>query len=126
MKLGYVDTSCFVAVAFGERGASALMRRLTRFDALVSSNLLDAEFRCACARETVEPTPELLDAVSWILPDRPLSEEITRVLAAGRVRGADCWHLATALYVAQDPADLSFLTLDARQMAVAETLGFRA
>jgi predicted nucleic acid-binding protein len=125
MKLAYVDTSCLVAVAFGEPGAAALARRLARFDVLAASDLLEAELRSAFLREGVEPRPELLAAVSWVLPDRPLHAEIERVLAAGYVRGADCWHLATALYLVEDPAAISFLTLDDRQAAVAKALGFR-
>jgi uncharacterized protein with PIN domain len=125
MKLAYVDTSCLVAVAFGEPGAAALARRLARFDVLAASDLLEAELRSAFLREGVEPQPELLAAVSWVLPDRPLHAEIERVLAAGYVRGADCWHLATALYLVEDPAAISFLTLDDRQAAVAKALGFR-
>ena len=125
MKLAYVDTSCLVAVAFGGPGAAALARRLARFDVLAASDLLEAELRSAFLREGVEPQQELLSAVSWVLPGRPLHAEIERVLAAGYVRGAECWHLATALYLVEDPAAISFLTLDDRQAAVAKALGFR-
>jgi hypothetical protein len=41
------------------------------------------------------------------------------------MRGADCWHLATALYVAPNPSELTFLTLDLAQRKVAKTLGFQ-
>ncbi len=125
MKLAYVDTSCLVAVAFGEPGAAALARRLERFDVLVASDMLEAELRSAFVREQVEPEPALLSGLAWVVPDRPLHPEIARVLAAGYVRGADCWHLASALYLAEDPAAISFVTLDGRQAAVAQTLGFR-
>jgi hypothetical protein len=125
MKLAYVDTSCLVAIAFGERGSMALARRLDAFEELVSSNLLEAELRSAFLREAVQPDGAYLDAISWIVPDRPLHPEITTVLSAGHVRGANCWHLASALYLAEDPAAISFLTLDARQGAVARALGFR-
>lgn len=124
MKLAYVDTSCLVAVAFGEPGAAALARRFARFDVLAASDLLEAELRSAFVREGVEPQPALLGGLSWVVPDRPLHAEIARVLAAGHVRGADCWHLASALYLAEDPAAISFLTLDERQAAVARALGF--
>ena len=77
------------------------------------------------ARERVPAPPELLAKVRWIMPDRPLNDEIGRVLNAGYVRGADCWHLATALYLAPEPADISFLTLDLRQRGVARALGFK-
>lgn len=124
MSVGYVDTSCLVAIAFGERGATALARRLGRFEELVASNLLEAQLRAAFLREQVEGPEALLESVSWISPERPLSAEIARVLSAGYVRGADCWHLATALYVAPEPGELTFVTLDARQREVAAVLGF--
>jgi len=47
------------------------------------------------------------------------------VLPEGHVRGADCWHLAAALDLAEDPGAITFLTLDERQAAVARSLGFR-
>lgn len=122
--VAYVDTSCLVAVAFGEPGGTSMSRRLRAFDELVSSNFLDAELQSALAREGIGPQPELTAPLSWILPDRPLHPEIERVLAAGYVRGADCWHLATALYLAGDPDELYFLTLDERQKKVARSLGF--
>lgn len=124
MKVGYVDTSCLVAIAFGEKGGRGIGRRLQAFDELVSANLLEAELRAAFRREGVEGPSDAGAAVSWIIPDRPLNAEITQVLAAGYVRGADCWHLATALYLADDPSELTFLTLDDRQREVALALGF--
>ncbi len=126
MKIAYVDTSCLVAVALGERGAAAVERRLARFDRLVSSNLLEAELRAALRRECVEGASRVLSSITWLLPDRPLSAEIAAVLEAGYVRGADCWHLATALYLAPEPSELSFMTLDERQRDVAALLGFGA
>ena len=126
MKVAYVDTSCLVAVAFGESGASALTRKLKAFDELVSANLLEAELRAVFVRERLPPNSDLPFPISWIVPDRPLTDEIARVLDAGYVRGADCWHLATALYLAQEPQTISFVTVDERQGAVAHGLGFRA
>lgn len=125
MNVAYVDTSCLVAVAFGERRAPTVARRLRSFDRLVAANLLEAELRAAYRRENMDEAPEALGAVSWVVPDRPLSDEIRRVLDAGYVRGADCWHLAVALYVAGDPEALSFITLDETQRRVARALGFR-
>lgn len=124
MRVAYVDTSWLVAIAFGERGATSLARRLATFDELVASDLLEAELRGAFARERVEPDIGLLDGLSWVLPDRPLHAEIGRVLQVGYLRGADCWHVATALYLAERPAALTFLTLDTRQGEVATALGF--
>jgi predicted nucleic acid-binding protein len=125
VNVAYVDTSCLVAIAFGERGAAALARRLAGFDLLVAADLLAAELRSTFLREGVEGEPEMLAAISWVVPDRPLHREIAQVLRAGYVRGADCWHLAVALYLAEEPAGISFVTLDARQASVGKALGFR-
>lgn len=84
MSLAYVETSCLVTIAFGERGAKRLGRRLRDFDELLSSNLLEV----------------------------------------GYLRGADLWHLACALYLVEDPPEISFVTLDDRQRTVAAGLGF--
>ena len=124
MTAAYVDTSCLVAIALGERGSAALARRLEKFGELCASNLLEAELRAALAREGIAPETDLLSWISWVIPDRPLSAEFGRVLIAGRVRGADLWHLASALYLAEEPARLPFLTLDDRQRTVARAVGF--
>ena len=63
--------------------------------------------------------------IEWILPDRALAPEFATVLETGYLRGADLWHVATALYVSPQSGSLSFATLDARQSAVAEALGFQ-
>jgi predicted nucleic acid-binding protein len=119
----YVDTSTLVALAFGERGATRIARRLESAAAVYSSNLLEAEFRSVLVREGVEPGA-LLEPIRWVVPDRPLSREFERVLESGYVRGADLWHLACALFVEPQPLELVFLTLDKRQRAVARSLGF--
>lgn len=124
MTVAYVDTSCLVATAFGERGATAVARRLRTFDHLISANLLEAELRATYRREGLAEEPEALGLIACVVPDRPLSDEIRRVLETGYLRGADCWHLATALYVAEDPRSMTFLTLDVAQRRVARELGF--
>jgi len=124
VNAAYVDTSCLVAVAFGEKGSGTLARRLEGYDRLFSSNLLEAELRAVFAREEIPLDPDLLSWVNWVLPDRPLGAELESALSAGYVRGADLWHLGCALYLTERPGDLSFLTLDPRQAAVAAKLGF--
>ncbi len=100
-------------------------RRLGGFDALLSSNLAEAETLPALVREGFEPSgPDLFARLAWILPDRPLTEEMIRALGAGHLRGADLWHIACALYVPEEPGTLTFLTLDRNQKAVAARLGF--
>lgn len=124
MKAAIVDSSCVVAISLGEREATPLLKRLSGFDRLYASTLLEAEVRSALRREGIPHEEVDLADLQWILPARPLSEEIQRVLDAGYARGADCWHLACALYLANDPTEITFLTLDAQQRKVAQTLGF--
>lgn len=126
MSVAYVDSSVLVGHAFGERKASTMVRRMDRFGRVVSSPLLEAELLSALRRDSRALDERWLEGISLTPTDRPLRAEIAQVLSAGYLRGADCWHLATALYLAQDdPASLSFLTLDKRQREVASTLGFR-
>lgn len=124
MKVAYVDTSWLVAVAFDEPGGRQWGRTLAEYDVLVSANLLEAEFRSTLAREEVEGGDSVLARLSWVLPDRPLTTEIERVLRVRYLRGADLWHVAAALFLADDPAALDFLTLDGDQAAAVEALGF--
>lgn len=125
MSIAYVDTSVLTAVAFDEPGAPEYARRLDDFTRLISSNLLEAELRAAFARENLLFQESAVAGIEWILPDRTLAPEFATVLETGYLRGADLWHLATALYVSPQPGSLSFATLDTRQGAVAEALGFR-
>ena len=124
MSFGYVDTSVLVAIALGEPGSETLADELASFDHLMSSNLLEAEFRAALKREEVEGDPGgFLDIVDWVLPAEPLSSEVSAILEAGYGRGADVWHLACALWVHQRVGGVRFLTLDERQAALARAVG---
>jgi predicted nucleic acid-binding protein len=125
VKIAYVDTSCFVAMAFAEPGADKLTKRLSQFSRLISSNLLEAELRSALAREAVEADcAPLLSWIAWLYPDRPLSQEFREVLVHGHARGADLWHLACAQFLRKRLGKLSFLTLDRQQRDLAKSLGF--
>jgi predicted nucleic acid-binding protein len=126
VKLAYIDTSCLLAIAFDEPDADKMAARLRRFDRLLSSNLLEAEVRAALAREGVRTGADrILSWVTWVYPNRPLTEECERIVSLGYLKGADLWHLACALFVDPGAEDLAFLTLDRRQQELAEKLGFR-
>ena len=125
MNAAYVDSSCLVAIAFGEPEAAKLSVRMRQCDRLFSSNLLEAELRSALLREgVVDPPDDLLSWITWIFPDRALSSELRRVSEVGYLKGADLWHLAHALFLAPSAKELVFLTLDKPQAAVAKRLGF--
>lgn len=111
-------------MALAEPGHTTLPEMLAATQDLFAAPLLEAEYRAVLVREGVQSGLQLLDAFRWVLPDRPLSAELDRVFAAGYQRGADAWHLATALFLAGRPADLPFVSLDERLRDVAAKLGF--
>lgn len=125
MPTAYADTSAIVTVAFSQPGATEIAQRMNAFDRLTSANLLEAETRAAYARENRQFDTAILSRIDWIHPDRPLSSEFAAILDIGYLRGADLWHLAAALYSFPEPAEITFLTLDNRQRAVAAALGFQ-
>ena len=123
MSVTYADTSVLVALAFREASASQLRRRLSRAARVVTSVFAEAELASALKREALELNASPLSGITLVPTVDSLAGEIRTVLAAGYVRGADCWHLAVALSVAPR-RDLTFLTVDKSQQAVAERLGF--
>ena len=125
MASAYVDSSALVAVAFNEPGADAVREQLYSYSGLVSSNLLEAEMLSAFAREGRGLNDVYVPRIQWILPTRPLTQEIAEALRAEYLKGADLWHLATALYAKRELNDLAFITLDIRQRAAAQALGFQ-
>ena len=123
MRAAYVDTSALAAVVLNEARAASVARWLVTYERVLSSNLLEAELRSIFAREASRFEKRFLEGIDWILPDRPLTLELSTVLAAGYLQGADLWHVATALYATPRPKDLAFVTLDRRQATVAGALG---
>ena len=124
MSTAFVDTSVILAVAFREGDFRRVAERLRDFDTVYASDLLEAELRSACRRDNRAVEERLLESLDVVHPPRSVSAEMQRVLHAGYVRGAHCFHLATALSLAPQPAELTFLTLDKRQREVAAVLGF--
>ena len=125
MSVAYIDSSALIAIAFQEPAGPAISRQIAAFATLVSSNLLEAELRAACVREQRMFEPDVVAVIEWVLPARPLTPELELVAGAGYLRGADLWHIATALYFSEEPGLISFVTLDRRQAEVAAALGFQ-
>lgn len=124
MTGAYLDSSVVTAIAFEEPGADALRSRLQQFPRIFSAPLMEAEVRAAARREGVPVDEGWFGPVTWVGTDRPFRAELIRVLEVGYVRGADCWHLATALHLSDNPGEITFLTVDLRQRQVAAALGF--
>lgn len=127
MRVAYLDTSVVVAILFGEPRAASLRRTLKRFDEFLGGDLLVAEVLSAARREDL-PIDEAIHAlrdISLILPARSLQAECEEILATGRLRGADLWHLACAMFVAGETrAEVAFLSRDELQRRIARRLGF--
>ena len=125
LPTAYVDTSALLTVVFEEPAAVAIVQRLAQFPRLVASNLLEAEMRAGFGRLGLEFDDGLLSDIEWIFPDRPLTTELKGALAVAYLRGADLWHIATALYVKDTVVgEMTFITLDNRQRTAAASLGF--
>ncbi|HCU25137.1 MAG TPA: hypothetical protein DF383_08970, partial [Deltaproteobacteria bacterium] len=68
---------------------------------------------------------EILEFVHPIIPERSLVPEYQKIFSHGYCRGADAFHLATALYLEPEAKNLVFLTADKTQGKIAASLGFR-
>jgi predicted nucleic acid-binding protein len=129
VSAAYLDSSFLVAILLGEPRSRSLQTTLGRFDDFFAGDLLVAEVLATAARERIplERVAPALESIDLVLPDRSLEAEKREVLERGRLRGADLWHLACALYVAGEGRDaLAFLSRDAPQRDLARRLGFSA
>jgi predicted nucleic acid-binding protein len=124
----YLDTSAFLSVIFGEPGWESVDKAMEGAVRVFTAGLLEAEAFSAVRRRSMDPgiLKSRLGSLHWVHPDRSLTREIGAVLEKGpTLRGADLWHIACALYLAQDIAHLAFLTLDGEQASAAAKIGFK-
>ncbi len=126
-EIAYVDSSYLVAIVFDEPNVLELKARLDEFEEIFSSPLLEAEVRSTFHRKSIlqDVGTSAFLGITWLIPQRPLSEEITKALKIGYLRGADLWHVASALFLSPRPGEISFLSLDEDQKNVAHHLGFK-
>jgi predicted nucleic acid-binding protein len=128
VKIIYVDTSVLVCVFFTENHplVNHFSDTLNNADEVLSSSLLEAEFLSVIKREglPLKESLTLLEPVSLIIPERSLLVELKHIFDLSYLRGADAYHLATALYLDPSAKNLSFLTADKEQQDAAQKLGF--
>jgi hypothetical protein len=101
---------------------------MRRFTDLVSTSLIVPEALSALARERrpLDEADALLASISIDAPADAMRDACEEALSAGPLRGADLWHVASALTIAgpRHRDALTFLTLDGPQRRVAAGLGF--
>jgi predicted nucleic acid-binding protein len=127
MTAAYLDSSFLLAILFDEPRSGSLRRILGRFDRVFSSDLILAECLSAATRERIDPNAVLasLRAVCVVLPPRSLEAEILEATGLGYLRGADLWHVACALFLADAArSEVAFLSRDSVQRKIAGRLGF--
>ena len=125
MKSAYIDSSLLIAIQFDESDTGNAEADIFQQYRLFSSNLLEAEVRATYWREKVPFLASAFDGIRWVIPRRALRTEFIEVLSTGYLRGAELWHVATALYLRRESTGLSFATLDVRQGKIADALGFK-
>lgn len=126
MKIGYIDTSVLVAMAFDDAGGAFIGRSVKTFDRLYSSTLLEAEFFSATNQENkLKDATRFIKPVRFCYPDTNLTQQLKQVLSHGQCDGSAAHHLACALYLFPNAKDVFFLSLHPNQSAVAAKLGFQ-
>lgn len=128
MKKIYVDSSVVLSVLLEELNYEVFSSLISNKHFVYSSPLLVAEVFSALHREKLsfqlaELVFSTIDFI--ILPQEDLFQEYPRIFKEGYLRGADAFHLATALYIDPLAKNLTFLTADERQKVVAKKLGFK-
>ncbi|MBN2340395.1 MAG: hypothetical protein JXX29_24300 [Deltaproteobacteria bacterium] len=126
MKVGYIDTSVLVAMAFDDAGGAFIGRSVKTFDRLYSSNLLEAEFFSAAKKENLlDQAKSFIKPVRFVYPDTNLTAYHEQVLAVDYIEGGALQHLSCALYLFPRTEDVFFLSLHPAQTALAAKLGFQ-
>lgn len=124
----YVDSSVILALLFEETKSSQYRKLLQGNRRQVfSSSLLEAEVYAAAKREGVplEVAAGFVDLVSLVFPEESLQRQYLKIFQQGYCRGADAYHLATALYLDHEGKNLVFVTADRIQAVVARAIGFK-
>ena len=125
MNLFYIDTSVIVSLLFEEHGHKEF-RKILKTGRALSSYFIEAELYSVAKREGValDIVRRFVEPLFLFTPSRPIAFECERILKEHYCRGADIYHLASALFLAPNPRELKFVTCDNRQGAIAKALGF--
>lgn len=125
----YLDTSAWIAWKFEQTGQNLFKRVSLAEDTVVSSTLLAAEYIAFLKRIeklNVVRFEEELGFISWLYPASPLLDRCLEGVKDTALKGADLYHLATALWFTDGLNDeIEFLSCDIDQRRAAKALGFK-
>ncbi len=125
MSWAYIDSSVLIATLLEDHPKPQLDKFWGSAERFISSYLLQAEVFSAVKREKADMQLAALEIkkIGFVRTDS-LAEELMEIFKAGYVRGADAFHLATALWIRGKHKDLKFITLDEKQKEIAKHLDF--
>lgn len=120
----YIDSSVVVASLFDELPSN--QRFMGSSEKFLSSFLMESEVLSAAKREglDLDLVTKELKKISFVRTESLLIQ-LSEIFKVGYLRGADAYHLATAMWIQGKHSGLKFYTLDKRQKEVASTLGFK-
>ena len=121
MSILYVDTSVVAALLFAEKNYKDVNKRLNQADRIVSSHLMIAK------REDIsfDDIDQYLQYFDIAVPDRTLQAEVISILEQTYCRGADAFHIATAIYLDPKMEKLKFYSFDKQQLVAAKNIGLK-
>lgn len=125
----YLDTSAWIAWKFAQKGQEIFKKVSVGRDTIISSPLLVAEYFSFLKRidglEKARFQTEL-SFIRFVYPADPLFEHYARYDHGTFLKGADLYHLTTAIWFADGFAkELGFLSCDTSQRLAAKSVGFR-
>ena len=125
--IAYIDTSVFINVLLSQQGYKYFHTIMKRCKKLLSSPLIEAEVLTTCQRENFDQKQaiEALKEITLCFVEKSLIEKYEMILKECNLKGADAYHLATALYLDPSREFLHFLTDDLKQKEAAKKKGFK-
>lgn len=132
----YWDTSAIVSALFLDDGSEAAMRCARSSATHLISSLAWTETHAVMARiereralatVLVEAGREALESGPWRrLKVEPNWKRIKQLARVWPLRGADLWHLATAIELQSEIPELAFFSFDSRLAAAASGEGLKS
>lgn len=127
MKVAYLDSSVIIALLLEEGPSKQIRKTLTSFKKLYSASLLEAEVLATAKRENIDLSfaYSFISPIGLLFSEQSLQKEYEEIFSLGYCRGADAYHLASALFLDPEKSNLFFFTLDEKQKLIAKKMGFK-